>query len=164
MQMELQDVFRHSMRRLATTVSVITCAQDGRRFGITATAVTSLCAEPASVLVCLNNSASITKPLLRDSRFCVNILKDHQAEISTMFGGKAKGEDRFNYGDWLHNDVGIPFLADAQAHLFCRVDGSMAYGTHRIIVGRLEGGGFASQVSPLLFQNGVYATIGFAAA
>lgn len=164
MQMELQDVFRQSMRRLATTVSVITCAQDGRRFGVTATAVTSLCAEPASLLVCLNASASITEPLLRGSLFCVNILKAHQAEISTMFGGKAKGEDRFSFGDWIYNDDGIPFLVDAQAHLFCRVDGAMPYGTHKIIVGRLEGGGFASQVSPLLFQNGGYATIGCAAA
>jgi flavin reductase len=159
MQTDLQDVFRQSMRRLAATVSVITCTQGVSRFGVTATAVTSLCAEPASVLVCLNARASITQPLLQDGRFCVNILQSHQAEISTMFGGKAKGEDRFNYGTWLGNDEGVPFLVDAQANLFCRVDGAMPYGTHKIIVGLIEGGGFAPQISPLLFQNGAYTAI-----
>lgn len=159
MRTGLQDVFRQSMRRLASTVSVITCAQGGYRFGMTATAVTSLCAEPASVLVCLNAHASVTAPLLQNGRFCVNILQSHQAEISTMFGGKAKGEERFNYGTWLGNDEGVPFLVDAQANLFCRVDGAMPYGTHKIIVGLLEGGGFAPHISPLLFQNGAYAAL-----
>ena len=66
---EIEHVFRQSMRRLATTVSVITCMSEGSPYGITATAVSSLCVEPPSLLVCLNAKASITAPLLREEMF-----------------------------------------------------------------------------------------------
>jgi flavin reductase len=163
MDADPQDVFFQSMRRLAATVSVISCISNDRWYGITATAVSSLCAEPASVLICLNVRASITEPLLKEGLFCVNLLQSNQAEISKMFGGQAKGSERFRYGTWQRNSEGIPFLVDAQANLFCRVDGVTPYGTHRIIIGKIESGGFASSISPLLYQNGEYGSvIGFA--
>jgi flavin reductase len=161
---DLQHVFSQSMRRLAATVSVVTCASEGHRYGVTATAVTSLCAEPPSLLICLNAAASITQPLLREGIFCVNLLQSSQAEISKMFGGKVKSGERFHYGTWHRNSGGVPFLADAQANLFCRVDGAMPYGTHRIIIGRVEDGYFAPGVSPLLYQNGAYVSASLLAA
>jgi flavin reductase len=159
MDADLQNIFLQSMRRLATTVSVITCTSEDRWYGITATAVTSLCAEPASVLVCLNAKASITEPLLREGLFCVNFLQSKHAEISKMFGGQAKGSERFRYGTWQRSSEGVPFLFDAQANLFCRVDGVTPYGTHRIIIGKIESGGFASSIAPLLYQNGAYGSV-----
>ena len=164
MDADVQNVFLQSMRRLAAAVSVITCASEEGWYGVTATAVTSLCAEPASVLVCLNARASITEPLLREGLFCVNLLQSQQVEISQMFGGHAKAGERFRYGKWRRNSVGVPFLVDAQANLFCRVDGVTPYGTHRVIIGRIESGGFASSISPLLYQNGAYGSVAATAA
>jgi flavin reductase len=164
MDADLQNVFLQSMRRLAAAVSVITSANEDRWHGATATAVTSLCAEPASVLICLSARASLTEPLLRKGLFCVNLLQSKQVEISKMFGGQAKGNERFHYGKWQRNSDGVPFLVDAQANLFCRVDGVTSYGTHKVIIGKIESGGFASSISPLLYQNGVYSSVAGTAA
>jgi flavin reductase len=158
MDMSAEDVFRHAMRRLATTVSVVTCANDGGRHGMTATAVTALCMEPASLLVCVNAKSSFLAPLLRERRFCVNLLQSHQSCISRLFGGEAKGEARFAKGFWLEDATGAPYLVDAQASIFCRVDEVVPYGTHKIIIGRVDRGQFASDFEPLIYQNGAYVT------
>jgi len=154
---DLKEMFRQSMRRLASTVSVITCASGDRWYGITATAVTSLCAEPASVLVCINQSSSIISPLLSERAFYVNLLNSSHVDISQNFGGRVKGNERFHEGIWKAGERGMPYLCDAQANLFCRVDGDLTYGTHKIIIGRVEGGRFATEVKPLIYQNGGYA-------
>lgn len=156
--MDLQETFKQSMRRLASTVSVVTCLSEGKRHGIAATAVTSLCADPPSVLLCINQSASIAEPLIKEGTFCVNLLSRHQTEVSTAFGGKLKGQERFNLGQWAENPDGIPYLADAQANLFCTLDGLMTYGTHKIIIGRVVNGTFAEEVCPLIYQDGGYAS------
>ena len=158
MGMSIQDMFRHSMRRHATTVSVVTCASGGVRHGMTATAVSALCMEPASLLVCINAQASFLAPLLAERAFCVNFLRSSQAHISHLFGGEAKAEARFAKGLWHADTAGIPYLADAQASIFCQVDEVVPYGTHKIIIGRVERGQFAADFEPLIYQNGTYMT------
>ena len=56
--------FKLAMRRLAGGVSIISGAGPDGPLGVTATAVTSLTAEPPSVLCCLNRS-------LANSNSCV---------------------------------------------------------------------------------------------
>ena len=51
--------FRKAMRRLTSAVTVITTAHEDRRYGMTATAVTSVSADPPSLLICVNRSASL---------------------------------------------------------------------------------------------------------
>src|SRR4030088_3115701 len=50
--------FRTGMRSLAGAVSIITSAQAGHRYGMTATAVCSASAEPPTVLICVNKLAT----------------------------------------------------------------------------------------------------------
>jgi flavin reductase (DIM6/NTAB) family NADH-FMN oxidoreductase RutF len=95
--------------------------------------------------------------VLREGVFCVNLLQSSQAAISQAFGGKAKGTDRFLVGEWEEGDWGLPCLPDAQANLFCRVDGAIPYGTHKILIGRVESGRFTAEVMPLIYQDGGYA-------
>jgi flavin reductase len=159
MNPELIESFRQSMRRFASTVSVVTCASDGVRHGITATAVTSVSVDPVSVLTCINANSSLVEPLMKAGRFCVNILHDSQVEISQTFGGRVKGVQRFSSGQWVDGKDGVPFLANAQANLFCRIDQVIPYGTHRIIIGLVEDAKFASRVAPLIYQNGEYGAL-----
>ncbi len=158
MDMSIQDIFRHSMRRLAASVSVVTCACGGVRHGMTATAVTALCMEPASLLVCINARTSFLAPLLAGRAFCVNLLQSSQADISRRFGGEAIGEARFAKGQWHADTAGIPYLADAQASIFCQVDEVIPYGTHKIVIGRVQRGQFAPDFEPLIYHNGNYTT------
>lgn len=150
--------FRQSMRRLAATVCIISCQRNGIRYGITVTSVTSLCMEPLSILSCINQSASI-RPHLRDvGRYCVNLLRQNQADISKRFSGAVPADERFLVGDWRESEDGVPYLADAQANIFCEIDQAFAYSTHDILVGRVQRSRFNPEVAPLLYQDGKYAT------
>ncbi len=121
--------FRGAMRRLATTVSVISCEHKGEWFGMTATAITSVCADPAAILVCVNESAAIYQPLLDSSRFCVNMLSIEQQAVSSAFGGRLRGKERFSEGEWIITADGIPTLVGAQANLIANVAKVVPYGT-----------------------------------
>ena len=50
-EIELEAAFKLAMRRLAATVTIVTAGREGRRFGMTATAVTSVTAAPPTLLI-----------------------------------------------------------------------------------------------------------------
>jgi flavin reductase (DIM6/NTAB) family NADH-FMN oxidoreductase RutF len=151
--------FRAAMRRFAATVSIITTSDDGKIHGMTATAVTSLSMDPPSLLICINQKASMHDTLLRARRFCVNVLHSDQVDLSAVFSGKLASAERFQHGNWVHHEDGLPSLVDAQANLFCRRTASIPYGTHTILVGVVEEAGVRDAVSPLVYQDGVYCAV-----
>lgn len=150
------EAFRLAMRRLASTVSVITCSVDGVWRGITATAVSPVCIEPPALLVCINRASPTHEGVRRSGAYCINLLYHHQSDISRAFGGQAPDLPRFESGQWLVNDAGIPYLADGQASLFCELDRQLDYGTHTIFVGRVTATVIAEKVAPLIYQDGSY--------
>lgn len=150
------EQFRQSMRRMASTVCVISCRHGQERYGITVTSVTPLSFSPLSVLTCINRTSSISEPLKEEGRYCINLLRATQAEVSNSFSGGRPSESRFDVGEWLERDR-IPYLPDAQANLFCSVDRVVSYATHDIIIGSIEEASFAADVAPLVYQNGSYA-------
>jgi flavin reductase (DIM6/NTAB) family NADH-FMN oxidoreductase RutF len=151
--------FRRAMRRLTSAVTVITTAHEQRRYGMTATAVTSVSADPPSLLICINRAASLHEPLIRSGRFCVNILEAEQTCVANAFSGGVPQEIRFAQGQWAADDVGVPFLRDAQANIFCEADALSSYGTHSIIIGKVSEVLVHGRVTPLLYQDGQY-TVG----
>jgi flavin reductase (DIM6/NTAB) family NADH-FMN oxidoreductase RutF len=156
----LEGDFRKAMRTLASAVSIVSTAYDNRRFGMTATAVCSLSMQPPTILVCVNQSTSLHHPLLGAGRFCINILHADQDELARTFGRKGI-EDRFACGNWKVDDRGVPFVADAQASVFCTVEESYGHRTHSIVVGAVYRAAVRDSVHPLLYQDGRY-TVGLA--
>lgn len=149
--------FRNAMRRLATTVSLITSADDGIWHGMTATAVSSVSMSPCALLVCINEATSFHTIINHTGRFCVNLLGAPHVELSGIFAGKRKGLARFDVGTWAADRKGLPYLCDAQANIFCDVDASMHYETHTIFIGKVRDVRCAESVAPLLYQDGSYA-------
>ena len=150
----LAEDFRSTMRRVAATVTLLSTAWQGERFGMTATSVTSVSFEPPSLLAIVKHTASIHRPLLAAGRFCVNVLFRGQREFCDAFSGQVEAKDRFQIGHWVDND-GIPYLRDAQANVFCAVDRTLPYGTHSIVIGRVLGARSKLEVSPLLYLDGL---------
>ena len=148
--------FRGAMRRLTTTVSVISCSHHDAWYGMTATAVTSVCADPPALLVCVNNSTALHEPMVLTKRFCVNMLRVGQQAISAAFGGKLRGVERFRLGDWRLSDDGLPYLESAQANIFCRTEQVVPFGTHSIFIGAVDWVHLAEVISPLLYEDGRY--------
>jgi flavin reductase (DIM6/NTAB) family NADH-FMN oxidoreductase RutF len=121
---------------------------------MTATAVSSLTVEPAALLVCVNQSASIHDHIIKAGLFCVNLLGPEHADLCSIFSGKLKGDERFRHGMWLLDPNGMPYLADGQASISCQLDAQTTYGTHSIFVGQVESVRLQNAVQPLVYQAG----------
>jgi flavin reductase len=154
---EVKAAFRNAMRRLAATVTIVTTQEGGRWHGMTATAVTSVSADPPALLVCVNQSASLHDPLLVSGRFGVNLLRACHTELCGIFSGQRDGQERFTFGDWRADESGPPYLADAQASLSCTVELKMAYATHTVFIGRVDSVRIFDEVTPLIYQDGHFA-------
>jgi len=153
--------FRDAMRRFATTVSIISCNDNqGHLHGMSATAVTSVCVDPPTILVCINNATATHRAVSTNGRFCVNVLRSFHSELSRVFSGKLKGGERFRVGDWDRSADGLTYLRDAQANLFCTVDRTVDYQTHTLFFGRVFAVRTEKAVDPLLYQDGKYSVAG----
>jgi alkylation response protein AidB-like acyl-CoA dehydrogenase/flavin reductase (DIM6/NTAB) family NADH-FMN oxidoreductase RutF len=148
--------FRDAMRRIASTVTIVTATDHDRHHGMTVTAVTSVSMEPPSLLVCLNNRTRLHDIMGQARRFCVNVLHDEQAEVSVAFSGALPPEERFDKGAWRNAEDGLGFLEDAQANIFCRKVAAIPYGTHTIFVGQVVEVRLGDAVEPLIYQNATY--------
>lgn len=155
---DLKSSMLQAMRRLASSVSVMTCADGTERHAMAATSVTSLSLDPPSLLVCVNRSNAIYSALNKGADFCINVLSLEQEEISVACGGKLRGKERFTVGDWSQAEAGLPYLANAQSVLICAQDGRYDYGTHTIFIGRIKSIQNSDDVNPLVYVDGRYTT------
>ncbi|WP_222868209.1 flavin reductase family protein [Saccharophagus sp. K07] len=146
------------MRRLPSGVSVVSAqTSDGQRYAMTASSVTSVSDQPASLLVCVNRNTRICPILVLGQRFAINILSKHHQEISILCATGDQGEKRFNLGRWLLAPDKTPYLEDAEAVFECEVDLVQPYGTHNIVVGRIIAVRVASSgPAPLVYLDGNY--------
>ena len=150
----LADDFKQAMRRLAATVAIITSRRDGEWIGMAATAVSAVSADPPSLVIGVNKSASLHDALVISRSFCVNLLTPPHNDLVPPFSGKSKGQERFAFGRWEGHASGVPFLTDALASLFCQVDAELSYGSHTLFVGRVEAIRMAEATDPLIWQDG----------
>jgi flavin reductase len=154
-QIHATDEFRQAMRRVASTVNIITICVDGQPMGITATAMSSLAMEPPSLLVCINQSASLHGSMSGVSHFGVNILHRDQESLARVFADRNLRELRFASG-WHLDQEGPPRLPDAQASLLSRRTEHHRFATHSIFIGIVEDVVLRADVDPLLYLNGRY--------
>lgn len=155
--------FKQGMRALAAGVTVI-ATQDasGAYLGLTATAVTSLSADPPSLLVCVNRSAGIVEALHTGVHFSANVLAEGQTDIAQAFGGQrpVRGMGRFAYGSWFRSDHDVPLLAGSRVSFECIVAETMDWATHRVVIGRVCDLHFTPAASrPLIYHDGRYTTV-----
>ena len=94
----LDQGFRQAMRRVASTVNVISIRVDGQPMGITATAVSSISLDPPSLLVCINRTATMHGSMEDVSHFRVNVLHRDQEEMARIFADRRHQALRFSEG------------------------------------------------------------------
>lgn len=153
---ELLASFRLAMRRFPAAVSVVTSADQSRRHGMTATAVTSLSLNPPSLIACINRTTLLHDIMQVGRHFCVNVLRRDQAELSSAFSGAIPPEARFGLGTWLTSTDGVSYLSEAQANIFCRKVAAVPYGTHTIFIGEAEAVNVHDPIEPLIYQDSKY--------
>src|SRR5258706_1011051 len=151
--------FKLGMRSLAGAVSIITSSHDGRQYGMTATAVCSACADPPTVLVCINQATTTHQAIDAAGVFCVNVLRHEDRELPGLFSGAQKGEGRFRGEQWTRLATGSPVLHNALVSFDCRVVNRLAHGTHSIFLGAVERLQIGRKGKPLLYSDGQYAKL-----
>ena len=154
---ELLDAFRGAMRHVAATVYAVTTGDGDDRYGIIATAVSSLSFDPPSLLVCVNRSASLHAPLAEADTFCVNVLGLGNRDVAQRFVD-GRGGDRFSVGRW-EQWHGVPTLISAQSSFVCRRAHCHEFGTHTIFIGELIAAKHRDNAAPLTYYDRNYIDI-----
>jgi flavin reductase (DIM6/NTAB) family NADH-FMN oxidoreductase RutF len=127
-----QAAFREAISHFASGVTVITALHDGKRVGMTASAVSSLSLDPTLLLVCVNTKLATHTAIEESRRFVVNVLGEGQQELALHFARSA--DDKFA-GIALRPDHELPVLDDAIAHFVCDVHERFPGGDHSIFTG-----------------------------
>ena len=151
--------FKSAMKNLAAGVTLITSVSNAQRGGMTATAVCSLSAAPAQLVVCVNRHNSTHQMIMESRKFCVNVLAADQSEVAQRFSNHLARTERFEYGQWSMLKTGSPVLMDALVAFDCELGEAIESGTHSIFVGRVVDVHALEQSSPLLYYRSGYAGI-----
>lgn len=133
------EQFRLGMRRLGGAVNIVTTAHDGVFAGLTATAVTSLSAEPPRLLTCINRAGATYETVSRGRCLAVNVLGAEGKALAMRFAGM-DGEpetDRFSDDVWTTGQSGAPLLEDALVSFDCEVESILDAGSHGIVIGNI---------------------------
>ena len=152
--------FKQAMRGVAATTHVISLMVEGAPRGMTATAVSSLSMDPPSLLVCMNETVSMHGDMAAIDWFCVNVLTASHAHVAKTFSDSRLRDVRFETGDWSLEAEPAPYLADAQAALFCRRADHHRFGTHSIFVGEVKAVRLCGAPEPLIYLDGRFCRVG----
>ena len=153
--MSIQDNFRLAMRRYIYSVSIMSNKDNADNpNAITVSSVTSISMDPPSLLICINKSSRIHDSIELGSKFCINLLNNDQEDLSNICSDEDMYDQRFKDKNW--NLDNIPFLKNAQANIFCKVDKLTSYHTHTIVIGLVEDANYADEISTLTYVDGEY--------
>ena len=113
---DLRQKFLEGMSKAACTVNVVTTNGPAGRAGLTVSAMSSVSADPMSLLVCVNAQSHSGNIIRENQVFCVNVLNERQAHISNVFSSRKTVEEKFSSATWTTEVTGSPVLPDALAH------------------------------------------------
>jgi flavin reductase (DIM6/NTAB) family NADH-FMN oxidoreductase RutF len=130
--------FIAAMGQHVSSVCVITTQYQGKPHGLTATAMSSVCAEPPRLLVCVNKTGTSHEMIIASGTFCVNVLAEAQDKVAKAFAGMmGKDFNRFSVGEWDQMSTGAPSLVNATAVFDCHVKQVIDQFSHSIIIGEV---------------------------
>ena len=127
---------------------------DGQPYGLTITAFCSVSANPALILVCVDQASTTLPAVQAGGAFTVNILISGREDLALRFASKRS--DKFEGVEWRAPKLagGGPILAtDAGSYLVCKVDQELTAGDHQIFIGEAIEAGIRHGDPPLLYHN-----------
>lgn len=147
------DEFREVISHFASGVTVVTALNDGRPYGTTASAVTSLSLEPPMLLICMNRQSETGRAVYAAGHFAVNILGADQIALAKRFA--RKGANKFDGVPVSPGRWGEPLFDEALATLECRVAEQTTVATHYVFMAEVLSGA-ARAGTPLAYFRGQF--------
>lgn len=159
--LSLVDDFRSGMRKLAAGVSIISTEGPQGPVGITATAVSSLTAEPPSVLCCVNRKVTVESTIRQVRTYCLNVLRTDHQPLAQRFAGMdgISGSEKFAEGFWQRRDNGAPGLADSLVTFECDLIQAVESYTHSIFIGEVTRVHLGDGGDPLVYCDGLFSRL-----
>jgi flavin reductase (DIM6/NTAB) family NADH-FMN oxidoreductase RutF len=142
------------MGHWATGVAVVAARAEGRRCGLTATAVASLSLDPLLVLACIERDADTYACIQGSGAFAVSVLRADQERIARRFAAHDIAR-KFDGVAYREERTGSPVLEAALAWVDCRLWRSHEGGDHGIFIGEVIAGD-ASEGEPLIYYRSGY--------
>ena len=89
---------------------------------------------------------------------CINVLRDNQDYVSEAFAGDYldANVDLFVSGDWDRMATGAPAFTEALVNLDCLIEGEQLYGTHYVLIGRIQNVRINVRGDPLIYSARQY--------
>jgi flavin reductase (DIM6/NTAB) family NADH-FMN oxidoreductase RutF len=147
------DEFREVISHFASGVTIVTALNDGRPYGTTASAVTSLSLEPPMLLICMNRQSETGRAVYAAGHFAVNILGADQIALAKRFA--RKGANKFDGVPVSPGRWGEPLFDEALATLECRVAEQTTVATHYVFMAEVLSGA-ARAGTPLAYFRGQF--------
>jgi len=152
---ELNIEFIKSMRGITSSVYVISSQELGIKHAMTASSVTSLSLDPASMLICVNKNASIHSLLGKGKNFCINVLSPHQIELANLCSSSKDGGERFSSELWSQDEE-IPFNKESTSNIFCTCFDLFEHSSHTVFFGKVTKVINNNSHGSLMYRDGSY--------
>ena len=155
------DVFRQTVGRFATGVTVVTVEAGDNPHGMTVNSFASVSLDPPLVLFSADRGTTTHDLIAEADHYAVNILSAEQEWLSNRFAGEHHEMDApFNDVPTKVAETGAPIIEETLGYLDCSLEASYDGGDHTIYLGRVEDLAVnEDQESPLLFFEAEYSTI-----
>ncbi len=151
--------FRRVLGHYPTGVTVVTAATGGTPVGLAIGSFGSVSLDPPLVMFCPGKSSNSWPAIQSSGSFCVNVLAEDQAEVSSLFAGRAP--DKFADVAWSTRATGSPVIEGCLAWIDCTIETTHEAGDHWIVVGRVADLGVSRpEAGPLIFFKGGYGAVG----
>lgn len=154
-------VYRDTIGRFPTGVTIVTTIGPGGPAGMTTNAVTSLSLAPLLMIVCFEARSRTLEVVRTSRRFAVNVLRAGHEELAAVFASKRVGAEKFEAltGHRWTEAHGLPVLDRALAWVACDLRELLPGGDHEIGIGEVVATGAGEEGAPLVFYGGRYTTV-----
>lgn len=137
---------RNCFGRFATGVTVVTCAHEQGKHGMTANSFTSVSLDPPLVLVSVDRRTRAL-PYLKNNQFTVNILRDNQQDTAMHFAGRPQSPEPFEWDGTR--------IRGSLAYMDCEPWAEYDGGDHVLVVGKVVRFNYEDG-EPLAFYSGKF--------
>jgi flavin reductase (DIM6/NTAB) family NADH-FMN oxidoreductase RutF len=147
------------MSEFPSGVAVITTMDDqGQPWGMTCSALCSLCVDPPTLLCCLRATSVTLEKILAAGYFAVNLLHSEAQDTAALFGSGPSAPERFDDTVWWEGLAGPHITEQAHAVADCHLSRTVEGGTHKILFGEVFNIVIQDGFSPLLYGRRRYSS------
>ena len=147
--------FRKVLGKYPTGVTLVSSKDDQGPFAMVIGSFGSVSLDPPLVQFMPAKESGTWLRIKKTGRYCVNVLGEHQLDLSNSFFNKDK--DPFEAIHWSESTLGSPIIEGCVAWIDCLIGDVHEAGDHYIVIGEVKAiGASVKDEGPLLFLGGAY--------